>query len=49
MCYQNSKKEDPTLLKRTSKDDENRTIKYRAEKHGHEKFLKKKPEKDKDY
>ena len=38
--YPNLKNEDPTLLKITTKDDENKELKYRTEKHDHENILK---------
>ena len=39
MSYPNVKNEDPTLLKITTKDDENRALKIKTEKSNHWKFL----------
>ena len=36
MVYPNSKNEDPTLLKLTTRDDEIKGVKYITEKHDHE-------------
>ena len=38
--YPNLKNEDPTLLKITTKHDEIKDLKYKTEKHDHEKILK---------
>ena len=40
MTYPNWKNEDPTLLKLTTKDDENKELKYKAGKHDQENVLK---------
>ena len=38
--YPNLKNEDPTLLEITTKDEEIKELKYKTEKHDHEKILK---------
>ena len=40
MTYRNLKIEDPTLLKKTTKGDEVKDLKYGTEKHDHENILK---------
>ena len=39
MAYPNWKNEDPALLEITTKDDENKEIKYITEEHDHENAL----------